>query len=615
MTSTDRFSVSIPDRSGTEDSEVARLRNLLTAVVGDRYLIGREAGRGGAAVVFAAEDLRLRKAVALKALLPHLVLRGDVRERFVREAQMAAGLNHPHIVQVYAVHEAGGLICISMALVEGESLAAHLCRSPRPSLRFVAGVLEQVADALAYAHASGVVHRDVKPDNVLLDLKCGDVKLTDFGIACATDEALRLTGTGIAIGTPAFMSPEQAVGEQAIDGRSDIYSLGVVGYLMLTGTLPFSGGTTPVMLVQHLSTSPAPLRSVRPDVPEALAQIVERCLAKQPQDRWQSAIELRDALRIFRRDEPLQEAMPPRAIGVTPSLHQRVAGVRHSHVSGMDQEAAVLRTRRLHMHLRWMLAAAFGAVASFVSGIAFDSVLLLLAFLACLIGSLVGLLLLMLDVLSLHRMGLSLGELSGKRDGGLTAKRPVREHDARVGELMKRMADPAKVSSRYAAILHRAFDDRLVIADIADSLSPADRAMVPDTGPAADALMERIGALVSVLERLERDAPDSLLRDVRSRLAEVEAESEQTPIRERVLMQLRRQLESLEELAARRDILAQKLDSAAVALGTLRLDMAKLRTMGMSAQMDSLTGATQEARAVSRELGLVLDAVEESRRL
>lgn len=297
------------------------LRDRVTAAFGETYLIAREIGRGGMAVVYEAEDVKLVRRVALKVLPPDLAFRADVRERFVREAQTAARLNHPHIVPIYAVHEEGGMVCFAMGLVRGESLAARLEREKRPPFRFIAQVLEQTADALAYAHAAGVVHRDIKPDNILLDAESGRAMVTDFGIARAAESGSRLTQTGIAVGTPAFMSPEQATGEKEVDGRSDLYGLGVVGYLLLAGRLPFEATTTPAMLVKHVSETAPPIRSLRVDAPPVLTAIVERCLAKRPADRWDSALALRDALRRVQRDGSLDTGvvLPMRAVAAVPA--------------------------------------------------------------------------------------------------------------------------------------------------------------------------------------------------------------------------------------------------------------------------------------------------------
>jgi len=267
---------------------VDALRDRVIAAVGDLYEIEAEIGRGGAGVVYRARDVRLRRRVALKVLPPDLAFRPDVRRRFLREAETAAGLSHPSIVPIFSVDERDGIVYFVMALVEGESLGQRLRREPRPPLRFVERVLVDVADALAYAHARGVIHRDIKPDNILLDPQ-GRPLVTDFGIARALEADQRLTVTGIAVGTPAYMSPEQAMGEHEVDGRTDIYSLGVVGYQMLAGAPPFSAATAAAMLMKQLGEEPPSLAARRPDAPPALVRAVERALAKKRADRWPDA--------------------------------------------------------------------------------------------------------------------------------------------------------------------------------------------------------------------------------------------------------------------------------------------------------------------------------------
>ena len=260
-----------------------------TAAVAGLYDIEAEIGRGGMAVVFRARDTRLRRKVALKVLPPELAFREEVRRRFLREAEMAAKLSHPHIVPIYSVDETDGLVYFAMGLVEGESLAKLLSREPRPSLPTVRRILREVAGALHYAHAQGVVHRDVKPDNILIEAETGRAIVTDFGIARAAEGDQRLTVTGIAVGTPAYMSPEQAMGEREVDGRADIYALGIVGYQMLAGELPFQATNTPAMLMKHLSERPRPLAQVRPDLPANLVHAIERALAKGRDERWANA--------------------------------------------------------------------------------------------------------------------------------------------------------------------------------------------------------------------------------------------------------------------------------------------------------------------------------------
>ncbi len=298
------------------------LLDRVVAAVGDRYDVRAELGRGGMAVVYHAVEVRLQRPVALKVLPPDLAYRAGVRARFLREAQTAAQLSHPNVVPVFAAGDDGGVAWLSMALVDGETLAARLARTPRLAPAEAARVLAEVADALAYAHARGVVHRDVKPDNVLLDRESGRAVVTDFGIARAAEEDERLTVTGAALGTPAYMSPEQAMGEGELDGRSDQYALGVVGYQLLTGALPFQASTATGMLMKHLGEVPRPVRERAPEVPPALAAAVERALAKRPADRWPDAAAFRDALRAAVRGAP---APAPFAVVQPPVLQPPVA--------------------------------------------------------------------------------------------------------------------------------------------------------------------------------------------------------------------------------------------------------------------------------------------------
>ena len=281
----------IPARVADED-----LRPRAESAVAGHYDIEAEIGRGGMAVVYRATDVRLRRKVALKVLPPDLAYRDEVKRRFLREAEMAARLSHPHIVPIYAVDEADGLVWIAMGLVEGESLAQRLHREPQPPLEEVRRILREVADALDYAHREGVVHRDIKPDNILLERATGRALVTDFGIARAAEGDQRLTATGIAVGTPAYMSPEQAMGEREVDGRADVYALGVVGYQMLAGELPFQASNTPTMLMKHLSERPRPLAQLRDDLPGTLVAAIERALAKGRGERWPDAARFRAAL-------------------------------------------------------------------------------------------------------------------------------------------------------------------------------------------------------------------------------------------------------------------------------------------------------------------------------
>ena len=266
--------------------------------LGTAYTLEGEIGRGGMGVVYRARDEQLKRRVAIKVLPPELAFQQDIRERFKREAQTAGQLLHPHIVPIYSVGEAKGIVFFVMGYVDGESVAGRVKRKGPLPAEEARRIMKESADALSAAHAVSVVHRDIKPDNILLEGTRGRVMVTDFGIAKALSQGsgATLTGAGVAIGTPAFMSPEQAAGEKEIDGRSDLYSLGIVTYQMLAGELPFNAPTVAGILMKQI-TEPAPdIRRARPDVPEDLALAVARCLEKDPENRWPTADALRRAL-------------------------------------------------------------------------------------------------------------------------------------------------------------------------------------------------------------------------------------------------------------------------------------------------------------------------------
>ena len=277
-------------------------RDFETALA-DRYAIRREIGSGGTAHVYLADDLKHGRAVALKILRAELAPT-LVAERFLREIQLAAQLSHPHILPVYDSGEAAGRLYYVMPYVAGESLRERLRRNGPLPIEEARQLAREVASALAFAHAAGVVHRDIKPENILLS--GGHAVVADFGIARALEAAgaESLTHGGIVVGTPAYMSPEQATGDYPVDGRSDVYSLGCVLYEMLAGVPPFEGRTVQAVLTAHLTDAPPRLRALRREVPRALEGTVARALAKVPGDRFASAAELADVLvtGAFRRD-------------------------------------------------------------------------------------------------------------------------------------------------------------------------------------------------------------------------------------------------------------------------------------------------------------------------
>src|SRR5687768_17151470 len=270
----------------------------LAEALGDAYTIEGEVGRGGMGVVYRARDERLQRRVAIKVLPPELAFQQEIRERFTREAQTAARLSHPHIVPIHTVGEGRGLVYFVMGYVDGESVGGRLKRRGRLPVEEARRIMKETADALSAAHSLSIIHRDIKPDNILLEGSRGRVMVTDFGIAKALSgtSGATLTGAGVAIGTPAFMSPEQAAGEREIDGRSDLYSLGIVSYQMLTGELPFNAPTVAGILMKQITEVAPDVRARRPDVPEDLALAVSRCLEKDPANRWPTADSLRRAL-------------------------------------------------------------------------------------------------------------------------------------------------------------------------------------------------------------------------------------------------------------------------------------------------------------------------------
>ena len=263
----------------------------LQEAVAGRYSLDREIGRGGMGIVYLARDVSLDRPVAIKLFPPDLARIPEARARFLQEARTAARLSHPHIVPVHAVEEADSFVFMVMTFVDGESLTERIARTGPLSPRDATRLLREVAWALSHAHAQGVIHRDVKADNILLETGSGRALVSDFGIATSLAD-----GDGIEVtGTPAYMSPEQATGSP-LDGRSDLYGLGVVGFLALAGSLPFDGPTAADTLALHLRAPVPRLHPLAPGAPARLCALVERCLAKDPAARPQSAQSLADAL-------------------------------------------------------------------------------------------------------------------------------------------------------------------------------------------------------------------------------------------------------------------------------------------------------------------------------
>jgi tRNA A-37 threonylcarbamoyl transferase component Bud32/membrane-associated phospholipid phosphatase len=276
----------------------------------DHYAIEREIGRGGMATVYLAQDLKHDRRVAVKVLLPELSTSLGT-QRFLREVKIAAGLQHPHILPIYDSGEAAGLLYYVMPYVEGHTLRERLERETQLPIDESLQIVRDVANALSYAHKRGIVHRDIKPENILISE--GYPVVADFGIARALTEAGgdKLTQTGVAIGTPAYMSPEQVSEGARVDGRSDLYSLGCVLYEMLAGQPPFTGATPQVIMARHALDPVPPLRTVRGTVPESVERAVTRSLAKVPADRFTSGEQLIQAIATQPGIERFDLVAPP----------------------------------------------------------------------------------------------------------------------------------------------------------------------------------------------------------------------------------------------------------------------------------------------------------------
>ena len=276
---------------------MADLRQRLQEALGDAYRLERELGGGGMSRLFLAEESSLHRKVVVKILPPEFASEVSAA-RFRQEVELAANLQHPNILPVLAAGTRDDLLYYIIPYVPGESLRHRLTRDGMLPVADAVEILREMADALAHAHAEGIIHRDIKPENVLLE--GSHAVLTDFGIARALAESRsgeRLTDTGLAVGTPGYMAPEQAAGERHIDARADVYALAVVGYEMLTGKPPFEGPTAQAVLAAHLTTTPKRLTAVRPDVPMAVSEVIARALAKNPAERLRTAAEFRAALR------------------------------------------------------------------------------------------------------------------------------------------------------------------------------------------------------------------------------------------------------------------------------------------------------------------------------
>jgi serine/threonine-protein kinase len=634
-------------------------------------------------IVYRARDRRLKRLVAIKLLPPELAFRAEIRTRFLREAETAAQLSHPNIVPIYTVGEQSGLVFFVMALVEGETVASALGTRGTFSTESTRRVLREVADALAYAHARGVVHRDIKPDNILLDAETGRALVTDFGIARAmTGEdggegtgpgsISRLTATGIAIGTPAYMSPEQSAGERTIDGRSDLYSLGVVGYQMLTGEPPFTAANTPALLMKHLTETPVSVSDRRADVPPELGRAIMMLLAKEPENRFPSAAALAAALEpgsAAAEDARVRHNAASSVAGVpaysptgqrsgmrpAPSWGDMQAG--HGGSSSLQDDPEYQPTedelRRWHATPVMKFRRRLGYYA-FV-----NIVIILLA----IIGStdflgLTGLWSVYMafqyarlwsdgfdwrDVFRQPRHREILDVASEAIDDASALfdrdkRQQIRDRARRrIGRADRTSTSPALGSASTGSqttpqrsgmqrladgspptVVRQAEMDRDEILRIVESLPRSERSKIPEVVASANALVDRVRSLAAAAADSGGEGPGIGAAEIDAEI--VQLESEANPLdrvasekRVRRLAFLKRQRRSVVDVEQRRSQAAARLEGCAMALQSMRLDVLRLRAGALSHQ--HITTIAEQALTLARDVDSAMYVADEMARL
>jgi eukaryotic-like serine/threonine-protein kinase len=633
----------------SSDSE---LRTHVERVLNPHYELDCEIGRGGMGVVYRAKDRRLKRIVAIKVLPPELAFRSEIKTRFLREAETAAQLNHPNIVDIYAVDEMENIVFFVMAYITGDNLAKRVHDHGVLSVDETRRTLRDVADALAYAHERGVIHRDIKPDNILIDQQSGRPMVTDFGIARAISEGdSRLTATGIAIGTPTYMSPEQAAGERTIDGRSDLYSLGILGYQMLTGEPPFIANSTPAILVKHISERPIPVEQRRADVPQDLARVIMTLLEKDPANRFPTATAVVQALDTGRMphierapssypadnlpEPPRRSSTPSYAAARTEDLYP-VAGPTPEEWRRWEAPPVVNFRRKLAPYL---FVNGVIVIASVVGSTDFFGVTVLWSiYLAFKYAKLWADGYDWRDVFRQPRDR----DLIDVADDFLTYLRAVGNRDQRKAMREQRRArlgrtgnnraalppvssgvagdDVVRVAGNYGDRIRRAEADRDEILRLLERMPSSERSRIPDVGRSADKLAEKVKYLAIALSDLERNVTPGGADALESEISRLEGAAnplDESGSDERVrrLAYLKRQRRALADISGRRDAVAAKLDTCVVALQNVKLDLIRLNAGSQTPQhitslamdalnlADSVDSALYVADEMSRNTG------------
>ena len=639
-------------------------------VLSANYELESEVGRGGMGIVYCARDRRLKREIAIKVLPPELSFRADIRQRFLREAETAAQLNHPNIVPIYTVEEKDNLVYFVMAYIKGDNLGQRLQQhGPMPPVE-VRRILREVAEALAYAHNRNVIHRDIKPDNIIIDDETGRAMVTDFGIARALTDSgdSRLTATGMAIGTPAYMSPEQSAGDKAIDGRSDLYSLGVVGYQMLCGQPPFVASNTPSMLVKHLSERPIPVDERWPDLPPDLSRAVMMCLEKDPNDRFPNAAafavalsggsmptlatrastaaitpdsrrDIHDATNVPRertRTAPYSAQQPSYSPSESPTREEvsrwnapQVVSFRRKLAPYLAVNAILVPISLFSNHdfiavtVMWSVFLAFRYSKLWAAGYDWRDVFrqprerLFFDVAAETID----------DARALfdEKKREQVRRRARARGQGLfTPMSPVPPMQPfqpypRVGGPTTSLspipagAPAAFADSRYGSAIREAEGDHREIHRQLLNMPPDDRDQIPEVGTSADQLFRKVQQLALSLNDLDRSAGRETAEGVEKEIDTLESQANPLDYRaseERVrrLAMLRRQRRAVAEITRKKKETQEKLDHVRQILRSMRLELVRFRTGGLNAQPTGLTMVTQQAQSVVREMGYLSDA-------
>ncbi|HUF82647.1 MAG TPA: protein kinase [Burkholderiales bacterium] len=596
------------------------LAQRLSQALGTSFTLEGEIGRGGMGVVYHARDERLKRRVAVKVLPPELAFREEIRMRFLREAETAARLSHPHIVPIHSVGEGPeGLVYFVMAYVDGESLGARLKRRERLPPEEARRILMETADALGAGHALGIIHRDVKPDNILLEGSRGRTVLTDFGIAKALTSATgpgTLTATGVAIGTPHYMSPEQAAGDREIDGRSDIYSLGVVGFQMIAGELPFSSPTVPGLLLKQITEQAPFLQDKSPTCPDDLASCIMRSLEKEPEGRWPTADALRRALES-RSAPPFRPRRPTGGIraggtrmgaGLPVPASPRGGGGRVESARRRSGRAAAKRDPKSQLTASGEPKLVANVRNTFVNW-------------ASVCGGLT-----MIDLIQGGGLGWSLfPTMIWGAFGVLPQFWKLWAAGYSWRDVLHRPAAPDAAGARlrggpvqpddfgrHADTIRLARSDREAILKILERVPASERKLLPDVVVTVNALLKRAEDLARMLHGMTGDVDEGGIERIEARITAVNR-SEEGPERERQLSLLERQRQALTDLVARRRRVEEQIDSCMIAMQNVRFDLLRLRSAGVAAVLSDLTNATQQARALSRDVDHAIAAAGEIR--